>query len=92
MFNNGQRSGNSSPVLTGVTFSGNWVAQWGSALFNNGESRAIYKLPVVTFPNPNGLTPRTGNVYIETTAVKPGDKIRVRIVDADEYDLWAEPV
>ena len=33
-----------------------------------------------------------GNVYIETTAVKPGDKIRVRIVDADEYDLWAEPV
>ena len=33
-----------------------------------------------------------GNVYIETTAVKPGDKIRVRIIDADEYDLWAEPV
>jgi ribosomal protein S12 methylthiotransferase len=24
--------------------------------------------------------------------VKPGDKVRVRITDADEYDLWAELV
>ena len=39
-----------------------------------------------------GPTQIDGNVYIETTAVKLGDKIRVRIVDADEYDLWAEPV
>jgi len=50
------------------TFSGLSVGEDGvvRALFDNGESRAIYKLPVVTFPNPNGLTARTGNVYIET--------------------------
>jgi ribosomal protein S12 methylthiotransferase len=31
-----------------------------------------------------------GSVFIESTDVKPGDKVRVRIVDADEYDMWAE--
>jgi ribosomal protein S12 methylthiotransferase len=29
-------------------------------------------------------------VFIASTEVKPGDKVRVRIVDADEYDMWAE--
>ena len=38
LFNNGQRSGNSSPVITGTTFSGNWVAQWGGAMLNNATS------------------------------------------------------
>ena len=33
-----------------------------------------------------------GSVFIANTDVKPGDKIRVRVVDADEYDLWAERV
>jgi ribosomal protein S12 methylthiotransferase len=34
-----------------------------------------------------------GNVFIETDRdLKPGDKILCRVVDADEYDLWAEPV
>jgi len=31
-----------------------------------------------------------GSVFIASTAVRPGDKVRVRIVDADEYDMWAE--
>ncbi|HBX57547.1 MAG TPA: 30S ribosomal protein S12 methylthiotransferase RimO, partial [Pseudomonas sp.] len=31
-----------------------------------------------------------GSVFIDSTEVKPGDKVRVRIVDADEYDMWAE--
>ena len=31
-----------------------------------------------------------GSVFIDSTAVKPGDKVRVRIVDADEYDMWGE--
>ncbi|MNO66356.1 Ribosomal protein S12 methylthiotransferase RimO [compost metagenome] len=31
-----------------------------------------------------------GAVYVDTFDVKPGDKVRVRITDADEYDLWAE--
>ena len=29
--------------------------------------------------------------FIETTAaIKPGDKVKCRVTDADEYDLWAE--
>lgn len=31
-----------------------------------------------------------GSVFIGSTHLKAGDKVRVRIVDADEYDLWAE--
>ncbi|MDP2245276.1 30S ribosomal protein S12 methylthiotransferase RimO [Pseudomonas sp.] len=31
-----------------------------------------------------------GSVFIASTDVKPGDKVRVRIIDADEYDMWAE--
>ena len=31
-----------------------------------------------------------GSVFISSTDINPGDKVRVRIVDADEYDMWAE--
>ncbi|WP_339414295.1 30S ribosomal protein S12 methylthiotransferase RimO [Pseudomonas sp. EA_35y_Pfl2_R5] len=31
-----------------------------------------------------------GSVFIASTDVNPGKKVRVRIVDADEYDMWAE--
>lgn len=37
-----------------------------TAVFDNGESLAIYKIPLATFPNPNGLEARSGNVFIET--------------------------
>jgi ribosomal protein S12 methylthiotransferase len=34
-----------------------------------------------------------GNVFVESDRdLKPGDKVMCRVVDADEYDLWAEPV
>jgi ribosomal protein S12 methylthiotransferase len=34
-----------------------------------------------------------GSVFIDGDhGFKPGDKVRCRIVDADEYDMWAEPV
>src|SRR5690606_40070455 len=32
------------------------------------------------------------SMFIDSTAVQPGDKVRVRIVDADEYALSAELV
>ncbi len=33
-----------------------------------------------------------GSVFIgDGGAVKPGDSVRVRITDSDEYDLWGEP-
>ena len=33
-----------------------------------------------------------GSVFIDSTSVQPGDKVRVRVVDADEYDLWADTI
>lgn len=33
------------------------------ARFSNGESTKLYKLPVATFANANGLTSKNGNVY-----------------------------
>lgn len=34
--------------------------------FSNGSSRSLYRLPVATFTNANGLSSATGNVYSET--------------------------
>ena len=32
-------------------------------MFDNGTSRAVYQLPVATFPNPDGLASLSGNAY-----------------------------
>ncbi len=37
-----------------------------TALFDNGETRAIAQIPLATFVNPNGMEARTGNMWIET--------------------------
>jgi flagellar hook protein FlgE len=37
-----------------------------TALFDNGTTRPIYKLPLATFRNPNGLNNQDGNAWIET--------------------------
>ena len=34
------------------------------ALFDNGETLPIYKIPLATFANPNGLSAKTGNIYL----------------------------
>ncbi len=34
-----------------------------TALFDNGDTRPIYQVPIATFVNPNGLESRTGNVW-----------------------------
>jgi flagellar hook protein FlgE len=34
------------------------------ALFDNGETLPIYQIPLATFANPNGLTAKTGNIYL----------------------------
>ncbi len=49
--------------LTGVTVNESGEV---TALFDNGETRLIYQVPVVAFNNPNGLEPKSGNVWIET--------------------------
>jgi flagellar hook protein FlgE len=38
-----------------------------TALFDNGQSLKIYKVPIATFSNPDGLTARTGTLYMETS-------------------------
>ena len=47
--------------LTGIGVDEDGVV---TALFENGSRRDIYKLPVATFPNPNGLLGRAGNAYV----------------------------
>lgn len=42
-----------------------------TALFDNGETQRIYKIPIATFPNPNGLDTRTGTTF--TQSEKSGD-------------------
>ncbi len=58
-------SPNGSPfgAITGVQ-----VAQDGTvtALFSNGLSQNVYKIPVATFTNPDGLGQTNGNAYIAT--------------------------
>ena len=47
------------------TFAGVTVAADGlmTALFDNGETRPIYKLPMATFVSPSGLESRSGNTW-----------------------------
>ena len=35
-----------------------------TALFDNGETLPIYQIPLATFANPNGLSAKTGNIYL----------------------------
>lgn len=56
---NGSRFG----TFAGVTIDTNGLV---TALFDNGEIRNIYQLPVATFVNPNSLENRTGNVWNAT--------------------------
>ena len=50
------------------TFSGVSISDEGLvvALFDNGETLPIYKIPLVTFATFNGLTAKTGNVYVSS--------------------------
>ncbi|MBN66302.1 MAG: hypothetical protein CMM94_01890 [Rickettsiales bacterium] len=49
--------------LVNVTITEEGIVQ---ASFDNGETQALYQLPVVMFSNPNGLRSLSGNVYAET--------------------------
>jgi flagellar hook protein FlgE len=44
-----------------------------TALFDNGQQRDIYKLPVAVFRNPNGLEAQNGNTYKATE--RSGDAV-----------------
>ena len=52
------------------TFAGITVREDGliTALFDNGETRPVFKIPIATFVNVNELGSRTGNVFNSTQA------------------------
>jgi flagellar hook protein FlgE len=50
--------------LTGVTIADDGTV---TVQFDNGISRDVYQVPLVTFNNPDGLAEKTGNVFLETT-------------------------
>lgn len=52
-------------TYSGVTVSADGLVQ---ALFDNGERRPIYRIPLVTFVNPDGLETQSGNVWSATEA------------------------
>jgi flagellar hook protein FlgE len=50
-------------LRTGVEINSDGIV---SARFSNGQSAELYKIPVATFTNPNGLVEESGNIYTET--------------------------
>ncbi|RED52427.1 flagellar hook protein FlgE [Aestuariispira insulae] len=59
------QDGQAFGTLSGVTINDNGEV---TALFDNGSTRQLYQVPITTFNNANGLTQKTGNVFIETDA------------------------
>lgn len=57
------QNGVSFGSFTGVNINDEGVV---TAQFDNGDSRAIYRIPLATFANPNGLEPKNGNAYGQT--------------------------
>lgn len=90
---NGARFG----VFNGIAISEDGIL---SALFDNGERRAIYRLPLATFANPNGLTGRAGNAWIATedsgnptlreANTGPAGKIEQSALEASTVDIGEE--
>ena len=52
-------------TFAGVTINAKGLV---TALFDNGETRPVYKIPVATFVNVNALDNRSGNVWSATQA------------------------
>jgi flagellar hook protein FlgE len=61
-------NGTALATLTGVTISADGIV---NALFDNGTSRPIYKIPLAMFANPNGLTNEDGNAWTENAESGP---------------------
>ncbi|MGB0683090.1 MAG: flagellar hook protein FlgE [Magnetovibrionaceae bacterium] len=60
-----QQNGSQFGTFAGVTVDTSGLV---TALFDNGETRTVFQIPVATFVNPNGLESRTGNVWNSTEA------------------------
>ncbi len=84
------------------TFSGVTISPEGEmvALFDNGQQRTIYKLPVATFDNPNGLGGKTGNAWnatqssgdptVRSAGSGPAGEIEQSSLEASTVDIGEE--
>lgn len=61
---NAAQNGAELGLRTGVEIDRNGVV---TARFSNGQTSALFQLPVATFTSPNSLSEQTGNAYIQTT-------------------------
>jgi flagellar hook protein FlgE len=59
------QNGSQFGTLAGITIDNAGLM---TALFDNGETRPIFKIPLATFVNVNGLNARSGNVWNQTQA------------------------
>ena len=84
------------------TFAGVTIGQDGlvTALFDNGETRKIFQIPVATFVNPNQLESKSGNVWSATQAsgdytlrvadTGPAGQVVQSALEASTVDIGAE--
>jgi len=84
------------------TFSGVTIGQDGlvTALFDNGETRKIFQIPMATFVNPNQLENKSGNVWSATQASGdytlrvadsgPAGQVVQSALEASTVDIGAE--
>ena len=84
------------------TFSGVTIGQDGlvTALFDNGETRKIFQVPVATFVNPNQLESKSGNVWSATqfsgdytlrvADTGPAGQVVQSALEASTVDIGAE--
>lgn len=63
------------------TFAGVTIGQDGlvTALFDNGETRKIFQIPIATFTNPNQLESKSGNVW---SATESSGDYTLRVADS----------
>jgi len=57
------QNGSQFGTFAGVTFAANGLV---TALFDNGETRPVYQIPLASFVNVNSLGARTGNIWNST--------------------------
>lgn len=84
------------------TFAGVTIGQDGlvTALFDNGETRKIFQIPVATFVNPNQLESKSGNVWSATqnsgdytlrvADTGPAGQVVQSALEASTVDIGAE--
>ena len=72
VFLNSSQNGLASANLQEISFDS---AGQVNGLFEDGSTRIIYKIPLATFLNPNGMETLNGNVFAETTESGPGRSV-----------------